>query len=106
MATDAERVRRRLGERIPAGGTDADTMFSDAEIADLISEADGDIEAAVAEGWKVKAAEAVDLVNTQEGTAKRNLSDVHDHALEQVKATGPGGAASTPRTRLHRIVRS
>lgn len=106
MATDAERVRRQLGERIPQGGTDADTMFTDQEILDLLTESGGDVEAAVAEGWKVKTAEAVDLVNTQEGTSKRNLSDVHEHALGMVKATGPGGGLSTPRTRLHRIQRS
>lgn len=52
------KLRRLLDERIPAGGTDADTRFTDAEIDELLTEASS-IEEAAAAGWRQKAAWAM-----------------------------------------------
>lgn len=80
MASDLERVRELLGEQIPAGGSETDTMFTNARLLDILATT-GDIESATAEGWRIKAAEYADLVDTSEGTSKRAMSDLHQHAL-------------------------
>ncbi len=48
------RVRRMLDERIPTGGEDSDTRFTDEEIDDLLEYADT-IHGAVSQGWLEKA---------------------------------------------------
>ena len=48
------KLRKLLDERIPEGGSDADTRFSDADIDELLSEAVNIYEAAAA-GWTLKA---------------------------------------------------
>lgn len=82
--TPAERVRGLVGEPIPAGGSAADTMFSDEEIADFLEEGYGDIRAAAYWGWQEKAANYANLVNVNEGNAARELSDLHRQALRMV----------------------
>lgn len=101
MALTSEELRARLGERIPATGTDADTMFTDAEIIDLITNY-GD--AAVLEGWRRKAAEFANLVDTTEGTSKRAMSDLHNNALAMV-AMLDASAGTSRVTRIHRLSR-
>ena len=81
MATDSERVRQFLGEVIPSGGSENDTMFTNVQIEDLLLQADGDVDAAVLSGWRQKAAEFAELVDVQEGTSKRAMSDLHKNAL-------------------------
>ena len=104
MATDAERVRSRLGERIPEGGSEADTLFTNQEIQDLL---DGrSIEEAVLEGWKTKAGLLSDLVDTAEGTSKRAMSDLHANALRMVASMETSLGLGTRRTRLHRLGRA
>lgn len=49
------RLRRILNERIPAGGQDSDTRFTDAEITSTLADCDL-IEAAAALLWEEKAA--------------------------------------------------
>lgn len=107
MATPAERVRALLGEPIPLGGVDTDTMFTDAQILDLLAVAADDVEAAVVEGWRQKAAAYASLVDTQEGTSKRAMSDLHANALRMVQSlTGPTAIiGSSGRTRSRQIVR-
>lgn len=52
---DIERKLRRLvNEKVPAGGTAADTRFSDEDIDDILSDTSS-IYAAAAEGWRLKA---------------------------------------------------
>ena len=48
------KLRKLLDEQIPAGGSDTDTRFSDADIDELLSEATNIYEAAAA-GWTLKA---------------------------------------------------
>lgn len=50
-----ERLRRLLDERIPPGGSDADTRFPDAELDEILAEA-ANLYLAAAEGWRRKAA--------------------------------------------------
>lgn len=85
-ATD--RLRALLGERIPPGGADTDTFFTDAEILDMVENNQGptgnNIYLAAAEGWRRKAADYANLVNTQEGGSTRAMSDLYQHAESQV----------------------
>jgi hypothetical protein len=106
MTTIAE-VRELLNEVIPEGGTEADTLFTDAQVQGWI-DGTSDTDSAVVVGWRVKAGIYADLVDTAEGTSKRAMSDLHDHALAQI-ASYTGGAtvvAGGGRTRQHKIVRT
>lgn len=101
MATPSENLRAVLGERIPALGTEADTMFTDAELLDLLAIYGEDAEI---EGWRRKAAEFASLVDTTEGTSKRAMSDLHSQALAQIKALQAGNAGKAG-TRLYKLRR-
>lgn len=107
MTTIAE-VRALLNESIPSGGTEADTLFTDAQVQGWI-DATSDTDAAVAVGWATKAGMYADLVDTQEGTSKRAMSDLSDHALAMAKFYGAGGSdgtGSSGRTRQHKLTRT
>lgn len=82
---DSDVLRQHLGERIPAGGTDADTFFSHAEINQLLADAGDNVVVAAYQGWLAKASEYANLVNTSEGGSRVDMSDLHKHALEMVK---------------------
>jgi hypothetical protein len=104
--SSAERVRALIGESIPVGQTAAVTMFSDEEIEDFLEQGFDDIHAAAYWGWMEKAANYAQLVNTNEGNAARELSDLHRQAMRMadryvayVPTPGRG------RTRLGKIVR-
>lgn len=83
---ERERLRLFLGENIPDGGAESDTMFSDMQIQDFLDRAGtaGTIQAAVF-GWQVKAAEYANLVDVTEGPSSRAMSDLYKAALEMVK---------------------
>lgn len=103
--SDEERLRGLLGETIGPGGNAADTLFTDAQITDLL-ERHGTPEEALAEGWAVKAAELSTLVDTVEGSTQRRLSDAHDHAVVMAKLYGVAGdAGSAPATVIRKITR-
>lgn len=109
MATDAERVRELIGESIPQGGTAADTMFTDAQILDWLA-TEATVKSAAVHGWRLKAAEYAELVDTAEGTSKRSMSDLHKNALAMAAALDgsddDGDSGSVPgRTRVRQIVR-
>lgn len=84
-------LREMLSEQIPPGGTDADTLFSQAELTDLLSVVDY-IETAASEGWSRKAGR---LVTNQDGitaitagTEKFNFVDpikLAEHARQQAE---------------------
>jgi len=99
------RLRLYLGERIPATGSDADTLFTDAELAQLIADANNDWASALSDGWSAKVAAYANLVDTAEGTAKRALSDLHDHALKMVEFYQPGGTGGSTQAKIHQIIR-
>lgn len=105
-ATPNEKLRALLGERIPGDGSDADTFFSEAEVANLLQDSDGDVRRAAYSGWQMKAAYYTDLVTVTEGNASRQASDLLDHAIKMVKQfSGPGTELTAGRTRVGRIVR-
>lgn len=85
--TDADRLRMLLGETIPAGGDDSDTLFTDAEIEEFltINTATGDMDRSAYEGWRVKAARLSNLVDTTEGNAQRKMSQALTNAQQMVK---------------------
>lgn len=106
MALPAEvRLRQLLGEDIPPDGTEADTLFSEEEIVDLI-ESNPDLERAAFEGWRVKAARLSSLVDTTEGNAQRKFSQLLDNAETMIKIyQRSSGGATEGRSRVGRIVR-
>lgn len=83
--TDADRLRSMLGEEIPAGGSETDTLFLDVKIADLLQVAGGNLGQAAVAGWQIKAAHYADLVDVTEGNSSRAMSDLHKNALAMVK---------------------
>lgn len=107
MATPEEvtALRRKLGEAIEVGETDADTLFTDAELGVWLDEFDTSDGAAL-EGWKVKLAEYAKLVTVTDGAALRQMSDLFAHAQAMVKLyTGLAEGPTSGRTRIGRIVR-
>ena len=105
--TDVNRLRDLLGEPIPDGGTEADTLFTDDRLKDFLQLANNDVERAAFEGWRAKAAQLANLVDVADGNASRKMSDLLDNAQTMVKfyqrsSTGP----TEGRTRIGRIVRS
>lgn len=104
--TAHDKLRQLIGEEKVAGGSDADTLFSDEEIEDFLSENE-DIERAAYEGWRAKAAKLSNLVDTTEGNAQRKYSQLHDQALEMVKQYFRSSSGPTEgRTRIGRAVRA
>jgi len=102
MATYAEtqHVRLMLGE--PTGD---DSLFSDETINGWIDAA-ANLDAAILQGWRAKAAHFANLVNVTDGAASREFSDLLDNAAAMVKqytslARGPAAG----RTRVGKIVR-
>ena len=102
MSAATDRIRQLLGEEIPIGGSDTDTLFLDGQIDDLLV-TEGSVDAAVAEGWRIKAAKLATLVDTAEGTSKRAMSDLHKNALAMFESYT--GGASAGKTRIHKLER-
>lgn len=101
-----EKLRMLLGEKIPEGGSDADTYFKDAELGNILDDASGNIRRAAYVGWQMKAAYYADLVTMTEGNALRQMSDMHDHALRMVRQFSDAGSLETAgRSRVGRIRR-
>lgn len=105
MTTIAE-VRELIGETIPSGGVEADTLFTDLQVQAWI-DATTTTDSAVVLGWRAKAAKFADLVDTSEGTSKRAMSDLLDHALKMVALyDGTTGGTPAGRTRFRKLTRS
>ena len=101
-----EQLRALIGESIPADGSAADTMFSDAEISDLLERGFDDPMAAAYYGWMEKAANYASLVNVNEGNAARELSDLHRQAMRMAdRYVGYVDTPSRGRARMGKIVR-
>lgn len=100
-----DKLRQLLGEQVPPGGSESDTLFTLEEINDLLSE-NGDMERAAFEGWRVKAAKLSNLVDSTEGNSQRKFSQLHSQALDQIKIymrSSPGPTEG--RARVGRAVR-
>lgn len=106
MSEATDRIRQLLGEEVPIGGSDTDTLFLDEQIQDLL-DTTSDENAAVAKGWRIKAAKFASLVDTAEGTSKRAMSDLHKNALAMAAAYGDNTVAGAGgATKTHKIVRT
>lgn len=111
MATATEdqisQIRAKLGERIPEGGGESDTLFTDCEIQGFFDQGNNQILKAVYHGWLAKAAELANLVDTAEGNYSRKLSQLQDQAAAMVKFYGKAsGSDALSRTRIGKIQRS
>jgi len=86
--TDVERLRQALGESIPVGGVEGDTLFTNIEIQDFLDRAAGDIALASYYGQVAKSAALANLVTTSEGQTRLEFSKLHDASLKQEKKYG------------------
>lgn len=75
-----DRLRRKLGDRIPPGASDDDAFFTDADLDDLLDEATNDLNLAAANGWVDKMAEFVKLVDREDAGSTRRLSQLARNA--------------------------
>jgi hypothetical protein len=110
MATPAQRtdLRLKLGEVIPDGGIDEDSLFSNEQIDALIDK-HGSPDAALGEGWRIKAGLLADLVDVTEGSSRRNLSSLHQNALRMALLYNNAVPPTDPtfgRTRVRQITRT
>lgn len=105
MATPEASLRQLLGERIPAGGDESDTLFSEQEILDFLSDAANDVNLAAYKGWLVKAAELSNLVTKAEGNATEQMSDLHKQAMKQVEMFAAIAGVYQGKTRIGQITR-
>jgi hypothetical protein len=103
--TDIARLRAILGEDIPSGGEEGDTLFSDREVQEFIDSTPS-LDRAGYEGWRVKAARLANLVDTTEGNSQKKYSQLHDNALEMIKMyQRSSGGPTEGRARVGRIKR-
>lgn len=103
--TPNQRLRQLLGEDIPVGSSDVDTLFTEEEIDDLLAENE-DLERAAYEGWRVKAARLSNLVDNTEGNVQRKFSQLLDNANDMIKLyLRSSGGPTEGRTRVGRIRR-
>lgn len=82
--TDAERLRQMLGESIPEGGTDEDTLFTNEQIADFLVRGTT-LEHAAYHGWVAKVADLANLANTTEGQSRLDMGKLSENAEERLK---------------------
>lgn len=104
MATAQEDLLREyLGEEIPEGGSDSDTMFSHAAVTALLARNTGDLQRAAAEGWSIKAAKYARQVDVSDGTDNRQMSQLHRQAvIEWQRWSGPSTSGGTRIYQLRR----
>ncbi len=98
-------LRLYLGEVIPSGGTDADTMFTNDDIDTLLTQAGTPVSAAVL-GWQAKAAQFARLVDVSEGPSKRFLQQRFENAAAMIEHySSQAGGVGAGRTRVKKIHR-
>jgi hypothetical protein len=102
---DLTEVRENIGETIPEGGAETDTLFTDEQIGKWI-EGSPSLETASLKGWKKKMAYFSNLVNVTDGAAAREMSDLFIHAQAMVKLyTGLAAGPTAGRSRVGKIIR-
>lgn len=74
-------LRLLVNERIPAFGTDADTKFTDSELALVLERMGMSLYASAAETWYIKAGMYELLIETDESGSNRNLDQIFKHAI-------------------------
>jgi hypothetical protein len=81
--TNADFVRLLTGERIPEGGSEADTFFTNAEVADLLAASLDNVQMAASLGWRAKAAEFAKYIDIDESGSTRKMSQMYRQAVLQ-----------------------
>lgn len=84
MLTPEQQLRLLVGERIPPGGSETDTLFSDEELSIILNRHEDNLTAAAAEAWAIKAAEFAVLIDISEEGSERRLSQRYRHAMLQL----------------------
>ena len=94
------KLRKLLDERVPEGGSDTDTRFSDADIDELLIDATNIYEAAAA-GWTLKATmfqrEAGQIQSYSVGQERYEMSnpkDLMEYALKMAETYSRMAASS------------
>lgn len=59
--------------------------YSDDQIGTIIDDYGGNLDAASAAIWRMKAGRYADLADVQEGSSRRSLGDLHEQALAMAK---------------------
>lgn len=102
-------LRNKLGEAIPPGGTESDTLFTDVQLGQWI-DSSANIYAAAVSGWEAKLAHWSNLVNVTDGASSRALSDLMENGEKMLnyysrRASG-APAYNRVRSRIGKIIRS
>lgn len=105
--TKLDRFRQLIGEVIPPGGTEADTLFTNEQVSQILFDSGDNMNRAVYEGWRIKAAHLANLVDVTDGNASREMSQLLDHAQDMIRiySKSSGSYLTEGRTRVGRIVR-
>lgn len=99
-------LRLLIGESIPVGGSEVDSLLTNVQLTKMIEDSTGNLERAAYEGWRVKAAQFANLVDVTDGAASRSMSDLLKNATDMVKLYAKSSTGPTEgRTRVGRIVR-
>ena len=107
---DLTYLRLLIDERIPAGGTEADTSFTDAELVAIASNCNDDINLTASEVWRIKAGMVKTRIASyslgEESVTYAGLQELYDHAVlmsaEYKKKGSPTAVFSqTPPDVLH-----
>ena len=80
-----DQLRLFIDERIPPGGSDADTGFLDADLQMLLDNNQGNLYGAAADGWAIKAGFYHALIDINENGSDRKMSQMYDHAEKRAK---------------------
>lgn len=102
--TDSDRLRMLLGEVIPSGGTETDTLFTDEQILDLLAR-HGTPGNCCAEGWSTKAALLASMIDIADGDSKESMSQLHTNAIRMAKYHTENPPTSSPGTSFVKINR-
>lgn len=106
MEESISELRLLLGESIPDGGVEGDTLFTDAQL-EVILLASPNVERAAYDGWRAKAGMMANLVSVTDGAASREFSDLLTNATKMVALYLRSSQGPTEgRARVGRIVRS
>ncbi len=101
-AADIARLRELISEP-----DDNEPRFSNARLSEEI-DLQGSVVSAAASMWRLKAAEAADLVNTSEAGSSHSFSELHKNALRMAAhfdSMPTDGTSGTRRTRVTKIDR-
>lgn len=101
-----DQLRSDLGEPIPVGGDESDTLFTDEQIQDFLGRGNGSLTSSAFYGWTAKAALLANLVDIARGSSRDSLSQLHKQALAQVELYHRLSSSSTGRTRIGTIRRT